>query len=116
MARVVLDHRIQIRRGSLVDDGLQSALAWNEADPASDNLGPPIWAGRVDLSIEERAAAGWIEATVVARFTVRASAFAGGITAKDRLACGHLTYDIKGIQHLGRARLLEITAVARADR
>lgn len=115
MTRVVLDRKIQIRRGAVSDDGLQSELRWNATDPAADNHGQPIWAGRDDLSVEERAAAGWIEATSVAKFTVRASAFTSGITPKDRLVCGLLTYDIRGIQHLGRAQLLEITAVARAD-
>ena len=102
-----LDRRVQMLRASLVDDGLQSVEVWA-------NHGLPIWANRKDVSDAERAAAGWAEATVVSRFTLRSSEFTRGLTAKDRLTCGGLTFDIQGIREIGRSAL-EITAIARAD-
>lgn len=102
------NRRIQIQRAALVDDGTQPVETFV-------NHGGKIWAGRKDISDAERATAGWIEATVASRFTVRASEFTRGITAKDRLICGSLTFDIQGIKEVGRSEL-EITATARADR
>ncbi|NPD15748.1 head-tail adaptor protein [Xinfangfangia sp. D13-10-4-6] len=108
------NRRVQFQRGTLVDDGLQAHLRWNKTDPSQDNHGAPRWAARKDVSDAERAQAGWIEATVVSRFTVRSSEFTRGLTAKDRLICGGLTFDIQGIKEIGRSEL-EITATARAD-
>lgn len=104
-----LDRRIQFQRAGKVDDGLQVTEAWA-------NHGAQIWAGRKDVSDAERAQAGWIEATVASRFTVRSSVFTRGLTAKDRLICDALIFDITGIKEVGRRDLLEITAVARIDR
>ncbi|MFE3839416.1 phage head closure protein [Pseudogemmobacter sonorensis] len=101
------NRRIRFQRASLVDDGLQSVEIWVDH-------GTPKWAARKDVSDAERAAAGWIEATVVSRFTVRSSEFTRGLTAKDRLTCSGLTFDIQGIKEVGRSGL-EITATARAD-
>lgn len=103
-----LDRSVQFQRASLVNDGLQLVEAWADH-------GFPEPAARKDVSDAERAQVGWIEATVVSRFTVRASEFTRGITAKDRLTCGGLTFDIQGIKEVGRSEL-EITATARADR
>lgn len=102
-----LDRSAQFQRATLVDDGLQSVETWA-------NHGYPEPVARGDVSDAERAAAGWIEATVVSRFTVRSSDFTRDLTPKDRLICDGLSFDIQGIKEVSRAEL-EITATARAD-
>lgn len=104
-----LDRRVRFMRSVPVDNGLEMADAWADH-------GAPVWASRRDVSDAERAAAGWIEATVASRFVVRSSSFTRELTAKDRLVCEGLTYDIQGIKQLDRRAFLEITAIARADR
>lgn len=104
-----LDRRIQFQRGTMIDNGLEMVGAWSA-------YGSPVWAGRKDVSDGERAAAGWIEATLASRFTVRSSTFTRSLTAKDRITTEGLSYDITGIKELGRRDFLEITAVARVDR
>lgn len=105
-----MDRRIQFRRASLVDDGLQMVETWVAH-------GNPVWAEKRDLSDAERARAGEVAAHITARFLVRYSAFAAGITPADRLTCEGREYDISGIKELQetRRRWLEITAAARAD-
>lgn len=103
-----LDRRIQIRRSTATDDGLQMVETWADH-------GSPIWAARKDVSDGERAAAGWMEATSVARFTLRSSSFTRGLTPKDRIATDGRDYNIQGIKELGRRDWLEITAIARVD-
>lgn len=107
-----LDRRVQFRRATLFDDGYQVTDTWADH-------GSLIWAGRKDVNDAvndaERAAAGWVEATVASRFVVRSTPFTRGLTAKDRLVCEGLTFDIQGIKQIGRMDRLEITAVARAD-
>ena len=102
-----LDRSVQFQRAAKIDDGLQVVDVW-----ASHGLPEP--AARKDVSDGERAAAGWVEATQVSRFTVRSSDFTRALTPKDRLTCDGLTFDIQGIKEIGR-RDLEITAIARAD-
>ena len=102
-----LDRTAQFQRYTEDDDGLAMVPAWSD-------LGEPEPVARKDVSDGERAADGWIEATLVCRFTLRASDFTRGLTAKDRLLCDGLTFDIQGIKEIGR-RDLEITAIARAD-
>ncbi|MCL4065339.1 phage head closure protein [Pseudomonas sp. GX19020] len=103
-----LDRRVQFQRATNVDDGLQQKEVFT-------NHGGRVWAGRRDVSDAERAVAGWIEATVACRFTIRSSSFSRGLTAKDRLICEGLSFDIQGIKQLDRRDYLEITATARAD-
>lgn len=103
-----LDRRIQFQRFSETDDGYGMVEKW-------DDHGAPIWAGRRDVSDAERAAAGWIEATLASRFTVRSSEFTRAITPKDRVANEGMSFDIVGIKQMDRRGFLEITAVARAD-
>jgi len=103
-----LDRRLQIRRYATIDDGLQMVEAWADH-------GAPIWASRKDVSDGERAVAGWLEATSVARFIVRSSSFTRGLTPKDRLKTEDRDYDIQGIKELGRRDWLEITAIAQVD-
>ncbi|UFS64392.1 head-tail adaptor protein [Paracoccus denitrificans] len=111
----VLDHRIQFRRGTVADDDFSTDLRWNAQDPAADDLGLPVWAGRTDGAEAEGAAAGGIEATMVSRFVVRSSPFTRSITPKDRLVEGGLVFDIVGIRQIGLRNALEITAKARTD-
>ena len=107
---VNLDRLVQFQRFTLVDDGFQTVEEWADH-------GTPLRASRRDVSDQERAAAGWIEATREARFTIRSSGFTRDLTPKDRLTHDGLTFDIQGIKEawLGRFRFLEITARARTD-
>lgn len=99
-----LDRRVQFRRAALVDDGFEQVQQWAD-------LGAPVWAGRRDVSDGERAAAGWVEATLVSRFTVRAFALTKSVTPADRLVESGREFQILGIKQLGREGL-EITAMA----
>lgn len=76
-----------------------------------------VSANRQDVSDSEKAVAGWVVATIVARFTVRSSAFTRDLTPIDQLIQGGKTWDIQGIKEAKQARhaFLEITARARAD-
>lgn len=103
-----LDRLVQFERAVLSDDGLRSKEVFG---PHGDK----VWAFRRDVSDGERAVAGWVEATVVSRFVVYSTAFTRGLTPKDRLICGGLTYDILGIKEVGRMAYLEITGKARTD-
>ena len=103
-----LDRRVQFRRFTTEHDGLQNVETWTDH-------GRPIWASRQDISDGERAAAGWIEGTSVARFVVRSSSFSRGLTVKERLTTDGREYDILGIKEIGRRDRLEITAMARVD-
>jgi len=103
-----LDRRVQFRRATVIHDGLQNVETWSDH-------GAPVWANRKDVSDGEKMAAGWMEATSVARFTVRSSEFTRALTPKDRLTTDGRDYDILGIKELGRRDWLEITALARVD-
>lgn len=104
-----LDRRVQFLRATLADDGYTTAAeSWGD-------LGGPVWASKDDISDGERWRAGEVQAHITTRFRVRWSGFTAGITPKDRLVCGGVTYDISGIKEVGRRDLLEITAAARAD-
>lgn len=102
------DRRVQFQRPASVDDGLQQVATFADH-------GEPVWASRRDLSDAERAAAGWIEATVATRFVVRSSSFSRDLNPKDRVICEGLTFDIQGIKQVGRRDFLEITGTARTD-
>ncbi len=105
-----LDRRIQFRRGTLTDNGLSSSFQWNTADPAADNHGTPVWAKKTEISDGERWRAGTVEASLTTRFVIRWSSFTADITAKDRLVCEGVTYNIVGIKEAeGRRQWLEIT-------
>ena len=105
-----LDRRVQFKRGTVSDDGYSNVLTFA-------NHGSPVWASRKDVSDAERWRAGEAQAHITARFVVRSSTFANGITPKDRLTCEGLEYDITGIKEIvGRGRFLEITAAARVDK
>lgn len=103
-----LDRRLQLRRATLSHDGLQNVETWAD-------LGAAVWGARKDVSDGERAVAGWLEATTVARFVVRSSELTRGLTPKDRIKTEGRDYDILGIKDLGRRTFLEITAIARVD-
>ena len=104
-----LDRRVQFRRATLSDNGLEQVEVWAD-------YGAEVWASRSDISDGERWRAGEVQAHVTTRFQVRSSAFTRAITAKDRLTCEGREFDISGIKQIGRRDRLEITAAARADR
>ena len=109
MAAGALDRLVQFQRYTETDDGYGVKQTWA-------NHGSPIWASKKDVSDGEKAAAGWIEATLVSRFVVRWSAFTAAMTPADRLACGGMAYEIIGIKEgKGRRRWIEITATGRND-
>ena len=105
-----LDRWVQFRRAVLVDDGYSQVEQWQDH-------GAPVPAAKRDISDAERAAAGWVEATITTRFTVRWSNFTTDIDATDRLVCEGREYDIAGIKETPdrRRRMLELTCSARAD-
>lgn len=103
-----LDRRIRFRRATLADDGLEQVETWA-------NHGSPVWAAYVPVRDSERWAAGQMQATRMARFTVRWSSLTAGIDAKDRLTFDGRDWSIVGLKQLGRREYLEITAVAESD-
>lgn len=106
-----LDRRVQFLRGTMADDGLSSSLQWNAADVTADHHGTPVWAKKKEISDGERWRAGSVEANLTTRFVVRWSNFTAALTAKDRLICEGVMYNIVGIKEIeGRRQWLEITA------
>jgi len=104
-----LDRRIQFERATLTFDGLQNVETFAPH-------GAPLWASKADISDSERWRAGQVAANITTRFMVRWSPFTADITAKDRLTCDGVEYDLSGIKEgPGRRQWLEITASARAD-
>lgn len=103
-----LDRRVQFRAKSLVSDGMGYAEEWaDEGDPQP--------ASKADISDGERWRAGEVQAHVTARFVVRSSEFARGVTPAWRMVCEGREYDIFGVKELDRRRFIEITAAARND-
>lgn len=104
-----LDRRVQFRRFFQADDGFSKLQVWSD-------YGHPVWASKTDISDGERIRAAQVQATVTTRFSVRWSPFTAGITAKDRLTCDGIEYDITGVKETGpRQTFLEITAAVRTD-
>ena len=103
-----LDRRVQFRRATTADDGFTQVDTWG-------NHGSPVWAEKMEISDGERYRAAEVAAHISCRFRVRYSAFAAGITPIDRLTCEGREYDISGIKEIGRRKMLEITAAARAE-
>lgn len=107
---VNLDRKLQFRRSIGVNGPLGMEYTWQDH-------GSPVSASRRDVSDQERAAAGWIEATIFSRFLVRSSSFTRALNPADRFIHGGKDWDIQGIKEapMGRHAFLEITARARAD-
>lgn len=104
-----LDRLVQFQRGYETDDGYGVKVTFSDH-------GAPQWAAKRDVSDGERAAAGWIEATTVSRFTLRWSTFTADIDPRDRLTCEGRAYVIMGVKEAeGRRRWVEITAKALTD-
>lgn len=100
---------VQVVRATHTDDGFAS-------NPTFAPLGDPIRARKRDLSDGERSRAGEVSAVLMTRFTVRRSGFTDAITAKDRLVCDGLTYEVTGIKDMGDGTMWrEITCAARSD-
>lgn len=107
---VILDRKAQFLRRIGVNGPLGMEYTWQDH-------GSPVSAARHDVNDSEKAAAGWIEATMVSRFIVRSSTFTRDISPIDRLRQGGRVWDIQGIKEVPKARhaFLEITAKARTD-
>lgn len=107
---VNLDRKVQFRRSIGVNGPLGMEYTWGDH-------GPRISASRRDISDAEKAVAGWVEATITARFIVRSTSFTRALTPIDRLNHGGREWHIQGIKeaNLGRRAFLEVTATARAD-
>lgn len=103
-----LDRRLQFRRVTETNTGLGLEQTWA-------NHGSAVWGSRKDISDGEKAAAGGVYAEVSARFVIRSSIFARGITPKDEFTCDGRLWRIVGMKELGRRDYIELTAVARLD-
>jgi len=106
-----LDRLISFERATLTDDGFSMVETWAPH-------GSPIWALRQDVKDAEKAQAGTVMSTVMARFQVRSTDFTRGIDPTDRLICDGETWEIIGrkeASQYGRAQLLEFTATRRTD-
>ncbi|MBI6628329.1 phage head completion protein [Pontibaca salina] len=110
---VVFNCRIQFQRAQPNDDGYTSAPVWTGT--ADDNHGAPVRAERTDISDGERWRASEVAAHVTTRFIVMRSTFTAGITPKDRIVSGDVTFEIVGIKGVERNQMIEITAAARSD-
>lgn len=99
-----LDRKVQFLRATMIDDGYQTR-------PGSFvRHGAAVWAARRFVRDAERYAANTVGVDAVARFTVRYSSFAAGITHSDRLECEGRIYGITGLKEIGRRQFIEITA------
>lgn len=104
------DWRVQFLRATEVDDGFSSVEQFVP-------YGDPVWAEKRDVSDSERIRSAEVAAQISSRFTVQWSGPTSTITAKDRILCDGLEFNIVGVRETGgRRRFLEISANARADR
>ncbi|SIS93405.1 phage head closure protein [Phaeovulum vinaykumarii] len=101
-----LDRRLQFLRAVMGDDGYGNVITGWAAH------GVPVWGARKDVSDAEQVAAGRLLATVTARFIIRRSSFAAGLTPMDQFTCDGATWAIDGIKEVAQPRrgFLEITA------
>lgn len=74
-----------------------------------------VWAATRDLSSGERERMSEISSEVTVRFTVLHSEVAAGLTPRDRVICGGLTYDIVAVREVGFRQEIEIDGAARDD-
>lgn len=103
-----LDRRLQFRRATLTDDSFNQRETWAD-------YGTPIWASYAPVRDSERWAAGQMQATRMARFTVRWSSFTSGLDAKDRFVFDGRDWSIIGLKEIGRREFIELTATTGAD-
>ncbi|WP_417723959.1 head-tail adaptor protein [Salipiger sp.] len=103
-------YKVQFRRATRTDDGISEVETWAD-------FGIPVRARRRDASDTERWRAAEVGATISARFVVRWSDLAAGITARDRLVCDGREYDLMAPREVfdRRRRYIEFSATARAD-
>ncbi|WP_112317530.1 phage head closure protein [Rhodovulum viride] len=98
-----LDRRVTFERQGAGRNAL------NEPTGAWESLAT-LWAARTDLTETERAAAGQIGAVRAARFTLRRSDLALGLTAADRMKVGGHVWNITGVA--ARGRWVDVLAVS----
>jgi SPP1 family predicted phage head-tail adaptor len=105
-----LDRRITIQRMTV------AVSAYNEPLETWVKL-YGLWAKKLDTSAGEARAAAEVGASLSARFTVRWSTQAAGITPKDRVVYDGKTYNITAVRAtLQRNTFIEIDTVVRADK
>jgi head-tail adaptor len=109
-----MDRRIQLLRGALQDNGMNSALVWTDTE--TDALGPKLWAEKDEMSGTEGARAQSKSAELEVRFVVRFSALTRSVTPSDRLDCEGVIYGITRIKEIGYRDRLEFGALANADK
>lgn len=102
--------RVQFQRATAGDDGFSATEVWA-------NHGIPQRARRVDVSDAEVWRAGAVGAKISARFTLRRTDFAEGLSPRDRLLHKGQVFEITGIRALADAPIfwIEISAVATVD-
>ena len=100
---------VQFERLDWVDDGfgkVESFAAFGAAQRAR----------KIDASTREQWRASEVGASITARFQVYRNEITREITAKDRITCGGLSYNISGVIVMADdRRFLEITAAARSE-
>jgi head-tail adaptor len=109
-----MDRRIQLLRGALQDNGMNSALVWTDTE--TDALGPKLWAEKADQSGVENDRAQSKSAELGVRFIVRYSELTRSVTPSDRLTCDGVIYGITQINEVGFRDRLAFETVANADK
>jgi SPP1 family predicted phage head-tail adaptor len=103
MKSSAMDRRVTILVYSRTQDAAGGAIeTWTDGDT--------VWAERRDQSGREFMAAGQVNAAATALFFIR---WRCDITAKTRLRCDGLEYDVASIKEIGRRDGLDIVATAR---
>ncbi len=102
-----LDRRIKIMRPTFTDDGFGGRVP-------TYHLHGTIWAHRSDVKDSEKFQSGRMSSEIVARFTVRSSAFSRDINPVDRIHHAGLDWNITGTKESadGRLNFIELTATA----
>jgi SPP1 family predicted phage head-tail adaptor len=103
-----LDRRMTIQRAT---------TTLNEFNEPIETWGDlaTVWAKRRDASATESYRAQEVGAQITARFTIRWSSVVASVNPRDRLSFDGRFYNITAVRDVGRSRLREIDAVARAD-
>lgn len=104
-----MDRRITLQRATESDDGFSSAGDKTWSDIAT------VWAEVITVSDGERWRAGEVAAHVTHRFRIRYSATVADLCPEDRVVYQGDAFNISGVKEIGRRRMIEITASARAD-
>jgi SPP1 family predicted phage head-tail adaptor len=105
-----LDRRIQVQRAAYTPDGRGGR------EPTWQDHGGQLHARRRDVSDAEKASAGVLSSTLVARFTVRSSTLTRGLRADDRIVHDGMVWNVTGIKEVPDARRAFVEITAQTDR